>query len=197
MHKSIIRFLERITPISQKLEKALHDCLRGPYLLKKGTVLLREGEVSNTAYFIVQGMARMYYLVNNKDVTSRFLPENSIAVPYYSFFTQQPSYEAMDIIETSQVLSISRPDLENLYEHYPELHIVLHQQLAKALIQSDERGMMIRKMAAKDRYEALLTKFPNIFLRASVEQIASFLGIRRETLTRIRSSQRCDIYHIN
>ncbi|MBC3540400.1 Crp/Fnr family transcriptional regulator [Rufibacter sediminis] len=190
MKNGFLRFLENTAPLSDGLKEALQESLKGPYPIKKGTILLREGEISTTAYFIIQGMARMYYKVNNKEVTSRFIPEDSIAIPYYSFLSQQPSYESMDVLETSQVLSINRLDFENLYEQYPELHNLMRQQLAKALIQSDERGMMIRKLQAKERYEVLLKKYPDIFLRASVEQIATFLGIRRETLARIRTQSR-------
>ncbi|ALI99593.1 Crp/Fnr family transcriptional regulator [Rufibacter tibetensis] len=195
MKEKFIRYLEQVTPISNGLKEDLKAQICGPYTFKKGTLLLREGDISENAYFIVRGMARMYYTIKDKEITSRFIPENSIAIPYYSYFTQHPSYESMDLVEPSQVLCICRADFESLYERHPELHNLIRQQLAKALIHSDERAMMIRKLSAKERYEALLENFPSIFLRASVQQIASFLGLSRETLTRIRSGVKCDEYH--
>ncbi|WP_066836974.1 Crp/Fnr family transcriptional regulator [Rufibacter ruber] len=180
-------YLETLAPISEGLKEALVQCMVGPYPVKKGTILLREGEVSDRAYFVVKGMLRLYYTVKKKQVTSRFLPEYSTVIPYYSYFSQQPSYESLDVLEDSELIMVTRADFEGLYAFFPELHNLMRQQLAKSVVWSDERSMMLRKLSAKERLEALLQKFPDIFLRASVEQIASFLGVSRETLSRIRS----------
>ncbi|MGV3539451.1 MAG: Crp/Fnr family transcriptional regulator [Rufibacter sp.] len=180
-------YLQTIAPISEGLKKALEQCLSEPYPVKKGAILLREGEISDRAYFVVKGMLRLYYTVNRKQVTSRFLPEYSTVIPYYSYFSQKPSYESLDVLEDSVVMSVTRVAFEGLYEPFPELHNLMRQQLAKSIVWSDERSMMLRKLSAKERLDALLQKFPDIFLRASVEQIASFLGVTRETLSRIRS----------
>jgi len=177
------------------LKEALLCCLQGPFPVKKGTVLLRQGEVCGTLYFVAKGMARSFYKVNGKEVTSHFFPEDALALLYCSYWTQKPSQESLDVLENSLLFSISRSEFEDLYNSFPELHHLMRRQLEEALMQSEERTMMIRKLTAKERYEALLTKFPGIFLRASVDQIASFLGLSRETLSRLRSQEKCDLHH--
>jgi CRP-like cAMP-binding protein len=186
MSRAFISLIEQVAPLSsglrEKLEKVL--VIRN---LERGAILLHEGEICNTAYFLVKGTARLYYKIKDKEITNRFLVGGMVAISYYSYFAQKPSFENLHLLEDCTFEVTSREVFESLYVQFPELHNIMRLILERGYIESEERAMILRRLSAKERYEILLTKFPHIFQKASTEQIASFLGISRETLSRIRS----------
>lgn len=188
MTELVINYLENITPLGDGIKEAFRQRFRR-IECKKGTILLKEGEVCRTGYFVVKGMARLYYIFKDKEISSRFIDVNSIAVSYFSFFTQKPSFEYLDVLEDSVLLAIEHDELNSIYEEFPEFYRTAKIILEKAHIASEERSMILRKLPARERYKIMFKRWPEIFQKASTEQIASYLGITRETLCRIRSGK--------
>ena len=183
-----INVLERVTRLSQGIKKAFHSAFKEVHY-KRGTILLKEGKKCDTAYFMVTGIARLYYYVDGREITNRFIEINGVAISYYSFFSKKPSFEYIDLVEDSTMLSIKRTDLDKIYSDFPELHKVMQVMLQQSHVESEERAMILRRLSAKEKYAVMIERFPVIFLKATTEQLASFLGITRETLSRIRSGQ--------
>lgn len=186
MALSFITYLEYIAPLSEGLKKAMESHFE-VVQIPKGTVLLREEEVCQTAYFIVSGTARLYYRNGDREITSRFLERGTIAISYYSYFSQRPSFETLHLLEDCTMEMVRRDDFEGLYVRFPELHNIMRLVLEKAYIITEERALILRSLPAKDRFRIMQEKFPRVFQIASTDQIASFLGLTRETLSRMRS----------
>lgn len=186
MALAFIDFLEQIGPLSDELKNAMEEHFQ---LVKipKGTVLLKEKEICQTAYFIVSGTCRLYYRNGHREITSRFLERGNIAISYYSYFSQRPSFETLHLLEDCTMEMVRRENFESLYVRFPELHNLMRLVLERAYIITEERALILRSMPAKDRFRIMQERFPNVFQIASTDQIASFLGITRETLSRVRS----------
>ena len=150
-------------------------------------MLVREGERCKDLFFINKGLLRGFYFDEAREITSWFSEENEFATCFYSFITNEPSYEYIQSIEDVDLIRISFSDLQKLYTQFPETERIGRIITESYYIKLDERIINIQFKSAKERYHKLLSSKPNLLQRASLGQIASYLGITQETLSRIRS----------
>ena len=113
----------------------------------------------------------------------------AIIVSVYSFFSRKPSFENIEVLEDSIVQSINWDQLQYLYKHYPEFNLIGRIITEQYYIKSEERVINLQTLDAKQRYDQLLLDHPGILQKASLGQIASYLSIKQETLSRIRAKQ--------
>jgi CRP-like cAMP-binding protein len=156
--------------------------------LSKGEKLLETGRICRNIYYVQQGAVRAFYYKDGKDITSWFSLEQDIAVAMYSFVSQKPSIESIEAIETTVLIGISHENLYKMYKKHPELNTIGRVLGEKYYIELEERLMSLQHQTAKERYAALITEKPNLLQRATLGQIASYLGISQETLSRIRGN---------
>ena len=157
--------------------------------LKNKTELLRQGQKCNQLYFIDKGLMHTYYYHEDKEVTSWFYSEGSFITSWYSFLSQAPSFEYIRVLEDTTAYVISHSQVLQLYKEcpaYERFGRILAEQ-ALAFLESYSKGYMF--LSAKERYDLLNTTIPDITLRAKLGQIASFLGISQETLSRLRAKK--------
>ena len=154
--------------------------------LKKGEYLLREGLVCSQLYFIESGIARSFYYHNEKEVTSWLYNEGQWISSWYSFYSQQQSFEYIQILENADLFSISFSSYQKLLKEIPEFNTFgrLLAEEQTAFIDYFSKGFSY--MSAKEKYNLILDLFPDISQRVNLGYIASFLGITQETLSRIR-----------
>ena len=137
--------------------------------------------------FIVKGSFRTYYL-NDKgeETTSCFCTENGFTTSYKSFIFQEPSTLSIQAIEDSEILTIDYDKLHFLYNSSTVwLHIgrIVSEQQYLSL---EKYASVLNNESAKEKYLRLLKEQPSVIHKATVEDIASYLGITRRTLSRIR-----------
>lgn len=154
--------------------------------LSKGHLLLEEGQVCHRLYFIEKGSARSFYDHDGKDVTSWIYREGQLITSWASFYGRTPSHESIELTEDAKVASIPFDDLHELYALHPKIHEFGRLMVEEQLVFIDQffKGFMF--MTAKEKYDLLLSVFPDVTQRVNLGHIASFLGITQETLSRIR-----------
>lgn len=184
--KNIIDKLSQYMEISEHAKIKLEELIVLKKL-KKGTILLKEGGICQYIYFLKKGFARGFFYQNGKDITSWFALENDIATSLYSLITQKQSFESIEILEESILYAISYENLQQLYQLFPEFNLVGRQFVEKYYVELLARTMSFQFQSAKERYLHLLTHQPQLLQRASLGQIASYMGISQETLSRIRT----------
>ncbi len=184
--KNIIDRLNQHFEISAEVQKKLTEFIVqiNP---KKGTLLLQGGEICQHIYFFEKGFARGFFYKNGKEITSWFALENDVATSLYSFETQTPNFENIEILEDSTLYAISHKNLQYLYHRYAEFNLLGRRLVEKYYIELMERTLSFQFQTARERYLQLLTNRPQILQRASLGHIASYLGISQETLSRIRT----------
>ena len=183
---SLLTHLSSIISVSKQLEAEINSVSK-TIEIAKGENLLKINGQCHYLYFIESGLIRGYYFDEDKEITNWFAQEGEFATCFYSFISKQPSFENIQSIEDVVYTQVSYTDLQKIYNRFPETERMGRMITEQYYIKLEERLLSIRFKTAKERYENLLENKPKLLLRASLGQIASYLGITQETLSRIRA----------
>ena len=165
----------------QALERRIH-----PVRLRKKEHYLREGEVCTRYGFIMKGCVRLYFLADGEEICKDLLFEKTFAGSLASFTLQKPAFFHIAAIEDTLLLEIHRHDLLYLFEHYScwqKLGRIMAEGLA---IRKELREISFLRDSPEERYRKLLEEQPMVLQRVPLQYIASYLGMKPETLSRIR-----------
>jgi CRP-like cAMP-binding protein len=154
--------------------------------VKKGTVLLKEGQKSNSNYFVLKGCLRKYYIIDGEEKTTAFYSEMEAFTPP-CVVSKTPSEYFLSCLEDS-ILIISNADMEEeVNSKFPKFEIMCRklseELLAKERIDFDE----FKTSSPEQRYLNLLEKRPDLIQRVPQHQLASYLGIKPQSLSRLRA----------
>jgi len=148
----------------------------------------------SNAFFIHKGSARVFYLRDGKEYTFSFSFEDEfIALP--KFLLEKPdTITTIEFLEPSQVYVIPYiKDYESIKEmtrkNIVDIAVFITTLLIEHTNRLEERLLLFQNASASDRFKWLIKRYPKILERASITQIASFLGVTKETLYRIRSNK--------
>ncbi len=156
----------------------------------KGHLLFREGQTCRRIFFVQQGMARIFYSSpKGKDVTIWFAAEGGFVTPLDSFTRNAPSQTNCELLEPSILLSLDFTAVEALLQAHPDLARMAFYLTIEILKQHAEFITNLKFRSAKDRFDILMEGHRDIFLRAPLGHIASYLGITQETLSRLRAGK--------
>lgn len=184
MENEILKYLSKYIVITEEIKSAI---VEGVFIKKfaKGTTLLREGEQSNTCFFIIKGCIRSFYIKNGEEKTIEFYTEEQSVTPTV-YAKECPSDYFLECIEDT-IAGVGTPELETeMYHKFPQLES-LTRALGEVLIAKNLESFAEYKMASpEERYLNLLKNRPDLLQRAPQHQIASYLGITPESLSRIR-----------
>lgn len=159
------------------------------FSLKKNETLLTEGKICNYLYYITSGMVGGYYFADDKEVCNWIAIENDFATSYYSFISRQPSHETIACFESCKIQALSHSKLNDMYRLFPESERAGRLILEDYYSRLEERLISIQFKSAKERYNLLFQKRPEIIRRAPLGRIATYLGMNQETLSRIRANK--------
>lgn len=155
--------------------------------LRKRQYLLQEGDTSPYNCFVAKGCLRLYRVdEDGAEHILRFAIENWWMADYESYNSGNPSKCNIDALEDSELLLIKKEDLDALYKAIPNLQSFREKLEARSFDASQNRIMSIISNTAEKRYDNFIKSYPQIYNRVPLHMIASFLGVSRETLSRIR-----------
>ena len=155
--------------------------------VQKNQILVREGQVCSKLYFIEKGVGRSFYLKEGgKEITQWFFIGGKFMSSIESFFQQAPSLYYLEMLENSLVYSITRENLDMLFARYHNMEKLGRLLSTEMLTRVVNKLNALQFQTARERYEYMLTEFPDISTRVSLGYIASYLGMTQETLSRIR-----------
>ncbi len=182
--KKTIEFLSEYAPISKKLEGVILK-YSGIKTLTKESIVLREGQIANECFFILKGCAKKYFLIDGEEKITGFYTEGQVVTPA-SYTNREPSKYFISTLEETIAL-FGNPKSEKLaMEKYPELTEFINTITQKLMVNmSDEFDNWVSN-SPEDRYLLLVKNRPDIIQRVPQYQIASYLGIKPESLSRIR-----------
>ncbi len=154
---------------------------------KKGECLVREGQYHHKLYYVVKGSLKAYYNTSDKYIIDWFAFENEFITSSTSYFTDEPSLHVIEVLEDCIILETTKDNVELLCELHHDFEHLFRLVLSKVIVQFRQRVFSIQFKTVKERYISLITQYPQIELKAPLGDIASFLGISQETLSRIRA----------
>jgi CRP-like cAMP-binding protein len=158
-----------------------------PKKLRKRQYLLQEGDVCKYQGFVEKGILRSYTIdEKGNEHTLQFASEGWWMADLSSFLTGEPSVFNMDALEDTELLLITKPSWETLLQKIPKLERYFRILIQNHLISTQKRLMQSLSEQAEERYIRFTKTYPDCVRRVPQHMIASYLGISRETLSRIR-----------
>lgn len=183
---SLVKHLSSIISISKALEKEI-NAISKKFSLQKGEIIVNIDERCEQLFFVEKGLLRGYYFDEDKEITNWFSQEEEFATCFYSFIANKPSFEIIQALEDCELIQLNYSSLQTLYTKFPETERIGRIITENYYIKLEERILNLQFKTAKERYQKLASSKPSLLQRASLGQIASYLGITQETLSRIRS----------
>lgn len=158
------------------------------YNHKKKDYLLKEGTVSGDYFFILEGYLRTFYNTESgTEVTIDLLRKGEFAASMYSILKGAPSFESIQCITEVLVCKISEASFKILAMEDPKWIDLGMKCLKSALLKKEERILTFGKLKGKARYTKLMSERPDLIHHVPVQYIASYIGVKPESLSRIRS----------
>ena len=185
----LLDYFQKVIPINNE-EKHLVTEFFKPRLYRKKQYVLQEGDVCNQFNFIVRGCLRMYK-IDDKGNTHilQFAAENWWLSNIGSFHERKPSELNIDALEDTMVLQISHENLLSLYTKAPKFDRIFRVLIENSFVSLQKRLLQNISSTAEDKYLTFLENYSHLSNRLPQTQIASFLGITPEFLSRLRNKQ--------
>lgn len=185
MQDILFDFMSKYVSLTEDEKNAIvsSDIFRS---VKKGTTLLKEGQKSKDSYFVLKGLLRTYYVIDGEEKTTAFYTEMEALTPH-CVISKTPSQYYVSCVEDS-ILTVSNSDMEAVMNSkFPKFEtlcrILSEELLAKQQIDFDE----FKTSSPEKRYLNLLQKRPDLVQRVPQHQLASYLGIKPQSLSRLRA----------
>ena len=154
--------------------------------VKKGTILLNEGSVSKECYSVLKGCVRQYYIKDGEEKTTAFFTEGQAVASFTSYINQTPSNHYLICVEDCSLTVGSKEKEKQMIAEFPKLESIIRSEMEKnAGIAQEEMATFITS-SPEERYINLIKNRSELLNRVPQHQIASFLGIKPESLSRLR-----------
>ncbi len=185
MKNRLFDFISKYISLTENEKNAI-DSLDLFRSVKKGTILLKEGQKSKDSYFVLQGCIRTYYVLDGEEKTTAFYTEMEALTPP-CVISKTPSEYYISCLEDT-ILTVSNSDMEiEINSKFPKFEticrILSEELLAKQRIDFDK----FKTSSPEQRYLNLLQKRPDLIQRVPQHQLASYLGIKPQSLSRLRA----------
>lgn len=153
--------------------------------VKKGTILLEEGQRSREGYFVLKGCMRKFYIIDGEEKTTNFYTELQGEVPE-CVLSKKPSSYYLSCVEDS-IISISTPEIEaEMFAKFPRFETLCRILSEELLVKTQSTLDHFKNSSPDQRYENLLETRPDLVQRVPQHQLASFLGITPQSLSRLK-----------
>ena len=156
--------------------------------LKKKQILIHENEIQDSIAFIYSGLIRSYFInENGKEINNAFFSENEFVTDYLSFIKQQKTKYTFECLEDCTLISIPFETVETAYDKYKNFANFGRKIAEWALENRTKKYESFLYETAEERYLRFIDENKSILNRISLSHLASYLGIERQFLSRIRS----------
>ena len=157
---------------------------------RRKELLLREGEVCRHKTFVASGMLRTYRTKEDgSEYIVQFSPEDTWAIDPESYDNVMPSNYNIEALEDSEVMLWAKTDFEYLLAHIPALKTFSAKIISQNIYLNRQRVFSSISSSAEEKYDEFIKTSPRVFARVPLHMVASYLGVSRETLSRIRHAQ--------
>jgi CRP-like cAMP-binding protein len=190
MFTEMDRFVARYVRLSEEESAFFHSLLK-PLHVKKKSFLLQEGEICDFEAFILKGCIRSYYLdTQGTETILLFAVEDWWVSDLTSFAERSPSNLFIETLEDCDLLSIDYYSKALLFEKIPAFERMFRLLVQRSLSVLQQRFYATVSQTAEERYLQFLDKYPQVAQRVPQHQIARYIGVSPEFLSKIRNTRR-------
>lgn len=185
----LLSYFDRLISLDKEEKDLVTEKFR-PRLYRKKQYVLQEGDICMQINFVVRGCLRMYK-IDDKGGTHilQFAAEDNWITDLGSFYSEKPSELTIDALEDTMVLRVGHDDLITLYTQAPKFHRIFRVLIENSYVSLQKRLLQTISSTAEDRYQYFIDTYPHLVNRLPQTQIASFLGITPEFLSRLRNKR--------
>ncbi|MGL5888330.1 MAG: Crp/Fnr family transcriptional regulator [Bacteroidia bacterium] len=152
----------------------------------KDDFLIREGQVMNDTYFVLQGCVRQYKLVDGDEITTNFFTEEQWIISSGDMSGNEPSADYLVCCEDTVVSVGNEESARRIFENFPQFESIARAILQDVLFENQKMLSAFLTQTPEQRYISLQKSRPDILQRVSQYHIASYIGVKPESLSRIR-----------
>ena len=156
--------------------------------LKKNDIFINEGQIAKDIAFTNEGYLRVYYNHDGDEITRDITPLHTFVTALPSFVSQTPSFEVISAITDCELIIISKENLEYLYNKYPKWERLGRRIIEEMFVESQRRIYSFITETAEQRYKKFLKLYPEMIRDVPLKYIADFMGIKFQSLSRLRKS---------
>lgn len=186
--RNLKNYITAITRLSVTSWSILQDCAM-ELTLKRKDYLLSEGEVCQGIFFINTGLCRSLYNRDGEEINTGFHFEREFVTNIKSLRSSAGSEYAIQAIEKCSIIKLEKTKLIEAYKQSREIETFGRLMLESLSLQQQEHADTFKLLNPKQRFDHLVSTRPDFLQRVSLTQAASYLGISRETLTRLRAEK--------
>jgi CRP-like cAMP-binding protein len=186
-HQKLIGLLADMVEIDHSDKEIIVQSFE-PVSYAKRTILVDERRTARYMYFINSGYLRTYYFKDGVEVTNQINCPLGFMTAFGSYISGDPSYETLECITDCELLRIKKEKLDMLFQHNPkwaEAGRIINEQI---VIYNAQRTQDLVSKTAEERYLLLMKNYPDYIQHVPLQYIASFIGVKPESLSRIRKS---------
>jgi CRP-like cAMP-binding protein len=185
MKNLLFDFISKYVPLDSIEKNALIN-LNIFKTYKKGTILLKEGQITNNGFFVLKGCIRTFYNVDGEEKTTAFYTEMEGLTPH-CVLNKTPSKYYVSCVEDS-VLVVSDANMENVtMQKFPKFETICRMLSEELLVKQQINFDEFKTSSPEKRYLNLVQKRPDLIQRIPQYQLASYLGIKPQSLSRLRA----------
>ncbi len=186
--EQLFTYIRSISELSEESVEALGGVI-SPVEFRKGDYLLKEGEICAAIFFITKGYCRSVQYSDGSEINMDFYFENDFASNIRSLSQRTASGYAIQACEALRAIRIDRDKLLEAYKRSPQIEAFGRKLLEMMMARQEEHAGLFKLLDAAERYRWLQQHQPEMIRREPLTQLASYLGVSRETLSRIRAKK--------
>ncbi|MDL2227382.1 Crp/Fnr family transcriptional regulator [Odoribacter sp. OttesenSCG-928-L07] len=184
--ETLISIINEHHKLAEEEELLLRQTLRTLHF-PKGSVVIEEGKIDDSIYFIRQGVWRAHIEREGEDCTLWFAVQGETVFSSWGHIRNLPSRMTISSSSNSVVIEMKKSTVQKLSEMSPSFNSWLHLLYVDMILNSDNQLVDISYPKAEKRYLAFMKKMPEIFQHVPLKEVAGFIGVTPQSLSRIRA----------
>lgn len=185
MENEIVQLISRYLELTNEEAAAFAECIPIK-TFKKGEILLREGQISRESYFVIQGCLRKYYIMSGEEKTTEFYVEDESVASLQSYKNKTPANHYFECVEESKLAVLSYDKEQELFKLVPKYETLCRMSMEDNFGEQQEALAKFIMSSPEERYTNLIDTRPDLLQRIPQYHLASYLGVKPESLSRIR-----------
>ena len=185
MGDRLIRYFQKITPLTAGEIHLLTESMT-TRTFRKGDFLVKEGQWNRDTYFVLEGCVREFRLVDGQDITTNFFSEEQWIISLEDFGKRSPASASLVCVEDTTVVVGNEEKARTLFKQFPHFETISRQIMETVFLEHQNYMTSYITDKPEQRYLKLLERRPDIFQRVPQYDIASYIGVKPESLSRIR-----------
>lgn len=185
MDNKFVAYFSKISPLTPEEAEGITSSMRTKSF-KKGEYLIKEGQISTSTFFILEGCVREYVVTNGEEKTTNFITEEQWAISLNNFSPDSPAAHNWICMEDTTVVVGDEQQAQDLFKRFPRFETISRTILEAAFAEQKAALASYYTDSPEQRYLKLMESRPSLLQRIPQYHLASYIGVKPESLSRIK-----------